>query len=118
MKYIPLAQVANQQLSVVLNKQNCAISLYWRQAYLYLDLRVSDPLELDEAKRILICQGALCQNLADIVQTRSPYFSGALHFFDLEGDAPPHWQGLHTESAGRWLLLYAEEGEELPRRLH
>lgn len=108
MQQIPLLQIPAQTFNIVLSGQNCTISLYWRQERLYLDLSVGATV---------ICQGAICQNRADIVQSRSQNFSGTLHFFDLDGDRPPYWEGLHTGSAGHWVLVYAEEGEELPEKL-
>lgn len=64
-----------------------------------------------------ICRGALCQNRANIVQSKSKHFSGSLHFYDLEGDSPPRWQELHNGKKGRYMLLYLEEGEETPQKL-
>jgi hypothetical protein len=105
---IPLAQLPAQTFNIVLADQHCTLSLYWRQAALYLDL---------VAGGAPVCTGALCRNRTDIVQSRSRNFSGTLYFLDREGDRPPHWEGLHTGSAGRWMLLYLEDGEEIPETL-
>jgi hypothetical protein len=114
MRQIPLSQIPAQTFHVVLADQYCTLSLYWRQERLYLDL---------QAGAAVVCRGAVCQNRADIVQSRSQDFAGTLHFFDREGDRPPRWEGLHTGSggaasaAGRWVLVYVEDGEELPLKL-
>ena len=105
MQIIPLSQIPAQTFNVVLDGQYCTISLYWRQERLYLDLTVGTTG---------ICQAAVCQNRAEVLQSKSPNFHGALHFVDVEGDRPPHWEGLYTGSFGRWILVYAEAGEVLP----
>ena len=101
MKQIPLTNIPAQTFSVILDDQLCVISIYWRQERLYLDLSSND---------IIICLGAICQNKADIVQSRSQLFTGKLFFFDTEGDRPPYWEGLNS----RDILLYVSEGEESP----
>jgi hypothetical protein len=106
MQQIPLAQIPAQTINVVLAGQYCTISVYWRQERLYLDLNVG---------AVDICRGAICQNRADVLQSKSQHFAGTLHFFDLEGDRPPQWERLHTGSAGRWPLLYVEAGEDMPQ---
>lgn len=108
MQQIPLSQIPGQTFNVVLAGQYCTISVYWRQERLYLDLSVGATV---------VCQGAVCQNRADVLQSKSQYFSGTLHFFDLDGDSPPRFEKLNTGSAGRFVLLYLEDGEELPELL-
>ena len=97
MQHIPLSPIPAQTLHIVLAGQDCTISVYWRQTHLYLDLSVGEAV---------ICKGAICQNRAGVVQSRSRDFAGTLHFYDQEGDRPPHWQGLNNGSSGRWILLY------------
>ena len=104
MQIIPLSRLPAQTLNVVLDGQYCTISLYWRQVRLYLDLFVGAKL---------ICQGAVCQNRADVLQSRSHDFNGTLHFFDLDGELAPQWAGLN----GRYSLVYVADGEELPEGL-
>jgi hypothetical protein len=108
MQQIPLSQTPAQTFNVVLGGQYCTVSVYWRQERLYLDLNVG---------AVAVCRGSICQNRADVLQSKSQNFAGTLHFFDLEGDRPPQWERLHTGSAGRWILVYVEEGEELPLKL-
>lgn len=104
MQKINISPLPAQTFNIVLDGQNCTISLYWRQTRLYLDLNVGATE---------ICRGAICQNRADIMQSPSPDFSGTLHFFDLEGEQAPHYSGLNS----RWLLLYLAAGEGLPQGL-
>ncbi len=108
MQQIPLSQIPAQTFNVLLAGQYCTISVYWRQERLYLDLAVGATA---------ICQGAVCQNRAGVVQSRSQNFTGTLHFIDLEGDSAPHWEKLHDGNSGRWALLYAEDGEEISSNL-
>ncbi|MDR1396856.1 MAG: hypothetical protein LBJ14_03915 [Desulfarculales bacterium] len=108
MQQIPLTQIPAQSFKVILADQYCTISIRWRQERLYLDLEVGQSV---------ICRGAICQNRADIVQSRSQNFAGTLHFIDLEGNRPPHWQGLHTGTSGRWALVYVGADEEAPQTL-
>lgn len=108
MQQIPLSQIPSQTLNIVLAGQNCTLALYWRQERLYLDFSVGAAV---------ICRGAVCQNRADVLQSRSQDFAGTLHFFDLEGDRPPQWERLHTGTSGRWVLVYVDDGEELPQKL-
>lgn len=108
MQLIPLAQTPAQTFNVVLADQSCTISVYWRQERLYLDLSVG---------AVAVCKGAVCQNRADVIQSKSPDFAGTLHFYDLEGDSPPQYERLHNGSSGRWALVYVEDGEETPQKL-
>ena len=137
MHIIPLSQIPAQSFNIVLEGQHCTIALYWRQERLCLDLSVGNPKRVTGTKnaatnakkaatsskiaaqdlRSIICTGAICQNRADIVQSKSPDFNGTLHFYDMEGDRPPHWEGLHNGTSGRWKLLYIPEGERLPKIL-
>ncbi len=108
MLQIPLAQIPAQTFYVVLADQNCTISIYWRQKRLYLDLMVDNTL---------ICEGAICQNRVNILQSPTPLFSGSLYFYDLDGDRSPDWEFLHTGQSGRWVLVYFEAGETAPEAL-
>lgn len=104
MRFIPLSAIPNQTLNVVLDGQDCTVSVYWRQERLYLDL-VCNGTE--------IVTGAICENRANILQSRQLYFKGSLHFFDGEGDRPPTYEGLND----RWVLVFVAEDETLPEKL-
>jgi len=100
---IPLSPLPSQLVRVVLGGQDCTLSVYQKGRRLFLDLAVGEAV---------IRTGALCQNGADAVQCAGG-FAGSLHFIDTMGASAPQWQGL----GGRYLLLYAAEGEELPEPL-
>lgn len=101
MQQIPLSAVPWQTLHIVLDGQYCTMSLHWKQERLYLNLWVNDSP---------VCQGAICQNRAGIVQSPSLYFKGSLHFVDTEGDSPPHWARLNS----RYFLVYLASDEDVP----
>jgi hypothetical protein len=104
MRIIPLSNIPAQTLKVILDGQDCVLSVYWRQVRLYLDLTVGEAA---------VCQGAICQNGANILQGRSRFFRGSLHFFDTEGQRPPHFEGFNE----RFFLVYVQEDEPLPEAL-
>lgn len=104
MEMIPLQAIPAQRLQVVLDDQNCTISLYQRGTNLYMDLAV----DTDE-----VFNGAICRYGADIGQSPTLYFDGSLHFFDTQGQADPQYTGLNE----RWILLYLEDGEDVPEQL-
>jgi hypothetical protein len=104
MRIIPLANIPAQTLKVILGGQDCAISVYWRQTRLYLDLTVGEAA---------VWRGAVCQNGANVLQGRSRFFRGSLHFFDTEGQRPPHFEGFGE----RFFLVYVGEDEPLPEAL-
>ena len=105
MLFIPLAAIPSQTLNIVLDGQDCTISLYWRQERLYLDL-------ISNGQAIVV--GAICENKANVLQTDHLYFKGSLHFFDSEGDSPPRYEGLNYI---RWVLVFIAEDEDLPESL-
>lgn len=104
MQVIPLSSIPNQIFNVVLDAQNCTISVYWKQKRLYIDLTVGADI---------ICVGRICQNRANILQVPVRGFNGTLHFWDTEGDRYPMWDKLNT----RYFLVYVSEGEILPDEL-
>ncbi|WP_308772267.1 hypothetical protein [uncultured Bilophila sp.] len=104
MQNIPLSSTPAQTFQVVLDDQQCRISLYQRGRRMYLDLDVDNEP---------VCRGAICQNRASIVQSPTRLFSGTLHFWDTLGDEPPRYDLLGS----RFLLLYVADGEELPDAL-
>lgn len=104
MQVIPLLAIPSSTFQVILDDQQCRISLYQRGRRMYLDLDVDDEA---------VCRGAICQNRASVVQSPTRLFSGTLHFWDTLGDEPPRYDLLGT----RFLLLYVADGEELPDAL-
>lgn len=94
MQEIRISPNPNQRFNVTLNGQNCTISLKQMGSYLYLGLAVDS---------FVICEGAICQEAAEIIQSPSPYFKGSLFFIDTEGSNPPDWSGL----GARYRLIFA-----------
>lgn len=104
MEVIPLSPIPAQTFQVVLDDQNCKISLYQKGLRMYLDLYKDE---------ILLSAGNICQNTASIVQGALPQFTGTLHFFDRLGVNPPEYHLLND----RYILLYIPAGEEIPAEL-
>ncbi len=104
MKVIPLSAIPAETFQIVLDDQQCRITLYQRGRRMYLDLDVDNEP---------VCRGAICQNRASIVQSPTRLFRGSLHFWDTLGDEPPQYDQLCT----RFLLLYVSANETLPDEL-
>lgn len=98
MTEIPLQPIPSQEIQVILDGQNCTISVYWRFWKLYMDLMVdSEP----------VFTGAMCQLYQWVNQSPSILFSGGLMFVDALGEEAPCWDGLGS----RWSLLYLDADE-------
>lgn len=104
MKIIHIAAIPSQTFQVVLDDQQCRITLYQGGRRMYLDLDVDDEA---------VCRGAICQNRASVVPFPTLNLLGSLHFWDTLGDEPPRYDLLGS----RFLLLYVADGEELPDAL-
>lgn len=104
MKIIPLEAIPAETFQIVLDDQQCRITLYQCGRRMYLDLDVGDEA---------VCRGAICQNRASIVQSPTRLFSGSLHFWDTLGDEPPRYDLLGT----RFQLMYISKDEALPDEL-
>lgn len=105
MVIIPLSSIPSQKLKVVLDDQDCEISVLTRGEHMYLDLTVDG---------IIIQQGAIIQNLVSIIQVPTRIFSGTIAMVDTQGNAAPVFSGLGE----RWRLCYWSEGEKnAPRNL-
>ncbi len=90
---IPLRPLPSQELSVVLNNQNCVISVYTRGSHLYFDL-----LKDDEN----IVNGIICLNQNKLIPYQYMKVDGQLFFIDSQGTEDPTFEGLGT----RFILLY------------
>jgi hypothetical protein len=93
MLYIQVQALPAQTFQVVLDGQECTISLYQRVGRMFLDLAVGD---------VGIRKGAICQHNADVIQSESRFFSGNLRWLDTRGQRPPEWQGI----GDRFFLVY------------
>ena len=98
MQIIPLAAIASQRLSVVLNGQVCQISVYQRSTGVYLDLY---------SNGVPIIVGSRCPDRAKLV--RQPYlgFSGDVAFLDTQGNDDPDFTGFNS----RYYLIYLPPDE-------
>ena len=104
---IPLNSVPSQELQIVLNDQECTISVYQKLGCVFLDLVVGDTD---------VQFGALCNNHAPIITAVTNAFSGNLYFVDTLGTNDP----VADEIGTRYILLYAtpEEVEEIDGFFH
>ena len=102
MREIPLLNVPNQQLQVVLGGQDCTIHVYQRGPRVYLDLDLDGEM---------LCEGAICMPGVAIGGELHP-FVGTLIFADElaspDAQEPPQYEGFRT----RWKFYYVEDGEE------
>ena len=90
---IPLSAIPYQEFYIILNNQNCYISLRQLGDYLYCSLRV------DEHQ---IFSNVICNINSAINVYPSPYFKGILQFYDEKGTDKPHY----SELGSRWKLKY------------
>lgn len=95
---IPLNQVSNQELSIVLDEQNCTIKLYYRGNAFYMDLYIDGNI---------IFYGSICFNKVGIKIYPYLPFKGQLVFIDIDGNSDPEISGLDT----RYILQYFSETE-------
>ena len=93
MQEIALQPVPSQKLQVVLNGQQCALSIYVKTQCMFLDLALSgEP----------VAYAVQCKNLVSLVPTAYLGFAGWLVFLDTQGDENPQYTGLGT----RWVLIF------------
>lgn len=90
---IPLSAIPYQELYIILNNQNCYISLRQLGDFIYCSLRVDEHRIFDNV---------ICNINAPINVYPSPYFSGILQFYDEKGTDKPHY----SELGSRWKLKY------------
>lgn len=105
MKIIPLSPVPSQTLKVVLDDQDCEISVLMRGQHLYLDLTVNG---------IIIQRGAILLDGVSAIQIPTRNFLGTLAIVDTQGNEAPRFEGLGS----RWLLCFWSVGDDdAPRNL-
>lgn len=90
---IPVSPIPYQEFYVILNGQNCYITLRQLGDYLYASLRVDNHI---------IFSNVICNINAALNVYPSPYFTGILQFYDVKGTDKPHY----SELGSRWLLKY------------
>lgn len=99
MVIVPLSPIPSQTLKVVLDDQDCQISVLTRGEHMYLDLTVDGTI---------VQQGALLLDYVSAIQIPTHSFSGTLAMFDTQGNEAPRYDGLGE----RWQLWYWSKGEE------
>ncbi|MDE1906087.1 MAG: hypothetical protein KGH75_06500 [Rhodospirillales bacterium] len=98
MQVIPLLPIPAQDLTCVLNGQNCAISVYTKATGTFLDLSVSGTP---------VITGMICRSSVLLVRLAYLGFLGDLMFLDTQGNADPAYTGFGS----RWQLVYLAPGD-------
>lgn len=93
---IPVDPVPYQEFAVILNGQNCFITLRQMGDYIYMSLRVDNTVIYNN----LICDVNRVINIYPDAN-----FSGKFFFIDTKGKVKPEYSGLNS----RWLLYYSED---------
>lgn len=92
---VPISAIPYQELYIILNNQNCYITLRQLGDYIYATLRVDNNV---------IFSNVICNINAPLNVYPSPYFTGILQFYDEKGTDKPHY----SELGSRWKLKYRE----------
>lgn len=98
MQIVPLQNIPAQQFSIVLDGQNCVVTLRQLGGALFMDLEVN-------GERVV--SGHICQNCEPIPVWSTTLFKGRLLFNDTFGQEHPRYDELET----RFDLLYLTEDE-------
>lgn len=90
---VPVSAIPYQEFYIILNNQNCYITLRQLGDYIYASLRVDNNV---------IFSNVICNINAPLNVYPSPYFTGILQFYDEKGTDKPHY----SELGSRWKLKY------------
>lgn len=90
---VPVSAIPYQEFYIILNNQNCYITLRQLGDYIYASLRVDSNV---------IFSNIICNINAPLNVYPSPYFTGILQFYDEKGTDKPHY----SELGSRWKLKY------------
>ena len=90
---VPISAIPYQEFYIILNNQNCYITLRQLGDYIYASLRVDNNV---------IFSNVICNINAPLNVYPSPYFTGILQFYDEKGTDKPHY----SELGLRWKLKY------------
>lgn len=93
---IPVDPVPYQEFAVILNGQNCSITLRQMGDFIYMSLRVDNTVIYNN----LICDVNRVINIYPDAN-----FTGKFFFVDTKGKVKPEYSGLNS----RWLLYYSED---------
>ena len=98
MQRVPVQTIPAQQFSIVLDGQNCVVTLRQLGGALFMDLEVNGEK---------VVSGHICQNCEPIPVWSTTLFKGRLLFNDTFGQEHPRYDELET----RFDLLYLTEDE-------
>lgn len=94
LRIIPVSAIPAQRFQVVLNGQNCIITIKKRGDYLYFSLICNGNT---------VTQNTICNCGNNLVPYNNRYFVGSLFFVDMNGHyVPPTYELLNT----RYKLVY------------
>lgn len=93
MLYVPIKPEPYQNLQVVLNKQNCNITIRLIGDNLYFSLNVND---------VDYVTNKICRHGASLVTAKYLGFNGDFVFIDLYGNSDPNYLELND----RYFLVY------------
>lgn len=94
LRIIPVSAIPAQRFQVVLNNQNCIITIKKRGDYLYLSLTCNGNV---------VTQNTICNCGNNLVPYNNRYFVGSLFFIDINGyNMKPTYNMLNT----RYKLAY------------
>jgi len=108
MLLIPLATVPNQIRTVVLNNQQCSLSVYQKSTGMFMDIVSNNKI---------ILSGVLCRNQCYLVMNSYLGFIGDFMWVDtLGGNADPVYTGIGGPTA-RFQLVYLFPADIPPNAL-
>ena len=98
MQRIPLSNNPNQQFSIVLNDQNCVITLRQIAQQVYASLSVDQEV---------VFETMACRDRMPLPIFSTTKFSGRLMFIDIRGRENPNYEGFND----RFVLVYLTDEE-------
>jgi hypothetical protein len=100
MRLIQLSAVPSQELSVLLNDQNCQIKVYQKTLCMFFDLSIDN---------VPVVTGRVIRDRCKLIRYRYFDFSGDLIFVDSQGLDDPFYTGL----GDRFNLYYIEPSDTI-----
>lgn len=100
---IPITPDPNQEMQMILDKQNCTLHIYQRLNNVYLSLRVGNTI---------IQEGALCIPKVGILAQPQKNFRGQFRIVDTQASPFNQKNPSYKEFGTRFKLYYLYEEEE------